>query len=132
MLSAFLICFFDLYNVSVCILVPCSEHFLLCETVDLWFVFFCGLVLTCHWQMAALCDRHSSCCERLANSAAAQPSSASFARSKYSRAHTAVNKCPKHCSCPRCLQKISLARHLRSEPGLLVAEEVEKIILIRV
>ena len=36
--------------------------------------------------MAALCNRHSSCCERLSISAAAVTSSTSFARSRYSRA----------------------------------------------
>ena len=38
------------------------------------------------WQMAALHNRHSSCCARLAISAAAQPSPTSFARSRHSRA----------------------------------------------
>ena len=38
------------------------------------------------WQTAALCNRHSSCCERLSISAAAETSSTSFARSRYSRA----------------------------------------------
>ena len=36
--------------------------------------------------MAALCNRQSSCCERLSTSAAAETSSTSFARSRYSRA----------------------------------------------
>ena len=40
------------------------------------------------WQMATLCTRHSSCCERLAISAAAQTSPISFARSRYSHALT--------------------------------------------
>ena len=55
------------------------------RTLDLWFVFFCGLVnLSCEW--AALCNRHSSCCERLSISAAAETSSTSFARSRYNHA----------------------------------------------
>ena len=37
------------------------------------------------WQMATLCNRQSSCCERLSISAAAEMSSTSFARSRYSR-----------------------------------------------
>ena len=38
------------------------------------------------WQMATLCNRHSSCCERLSISASAETSLTSFARSRYSRA----------------------------------------------
>ena len=38
------------------------------------------------WQMAALCNRQSSCCERLSISAAVETPSTSFARSRYSRA----------------------------------------------
>ena len=38
------------------------------------------------WQMAALCNRQSSCCERVSISAAAETSSTSFPRSRYSRA----------------------------------------------
>ena len=41
---------------------------------------------------------------------------------------SAVIKCPKHCSCPRRLQNILLAGHLRSEPGLPVVEEPEKTV----
>ena len=37
------------------------------------------------WQMATLCNRQSSCCERLSTSAVAETST-SFARSRYSRA----------------------------------------------
>ena len=36
-------------------------------------------------QMAALCNRQSSCCERISISAAAETSSTSFPRSRYSR-----------------------------------------------
>ena len=38
------------------------------------------------WQMAVLCNRQFSCCEHLSISAAAETSSTSFARSRYSRA----------------------------------------------
>ena len=38
------------------------------------------------WQMAALCIRQPSCCERISISAAAETSSTSFPRSRYSRA----------------------------------------------
>ena len=38
------------------------------------------------WQMAAMRNRQSSCCERLSISAAAETSSTSFRRSRYSRA----------------------------------------------
>ena len=38
------------------------------------------------WQMAELCSRRSSCCERLVISTAAETSPTSFARSRYSRA----------------------------------------------
>ena len=38
------------------------------------------------WQMAALRNRQSSCCERISISAAAETSSTSFPRSRYSRA----------------------------------------------
>ena len=38
------------------------------------------------WQMAALCNRQSSCCERLSISATAETTSTSFTRSRYSRA----------------------------------------------
>ena len=52
--------------------------------MDLWFVFF-SWTLNLPWQMAALGNRQSSCCERLSTSAAAEIST-SFARSRYSRA----------------------------------------------
>ena len=42
--------------------------------------------LNLSWQMAALCNRHSSCCERLLISAATETPPTSFARSRYSRA----------------------------------------------
>ena len=38
------------------------------------------------WQMAALRNRQSSCCERISISATAETSSTSFPRSRYSRA----------------------------------------------
>ena len=38
------------------------------------------------WQVAALLNRQSSCCERLSISVAAETSSTSFPRSRYSRA----------------------------------------------
>ena len=53
--------------------------------MDLWFVFFCGLCESA-MAMTALCNRQSSCCERLSISAAAETSSTSFARNRYSRA----------------------------------------------
>ena len=57
------------------------------ETVDLWFVFVCGL---CESAMAngRLCNRQSSCCERLSISTrpTAETTSTSFTRSRYSRA----------------------------------------------
>ena len=61
--------------------------------------------------MAALSNRQSSCCERLSICAAAETSPTSFARSRYIHALLLSLNAPKH-SCPRCLQKTLLSRHL--------------------
>ena len=65
-------------------MVPWCEHYFLKPWIYGSFSFVNSVILL--WQMAALCNRQSSCCERLSISAVAETSSTSFARSRYSRA----------------------------------------------
>ena len=65
-------------------MVPWCEHYFLTPWIYGSFSFVDSVILP--WQMAALCKRQSSCCERLSISAVAETSSTSFARSRHSRA----------------------------------------------
>ena len=82
------------------------------------------------WQMAALRNRQSSCCERISISAAAETSSTSFPRSRYSRTLLLSLNTPNTVLAPDV--RLLLAGHLRSELGLPVVEETEKTIRSRV
>ena len=62
----------------------CCEHYFEKLWISGSFSFMTSVNLP--WQMAALHNRQSSCCKRLSISAAAETSSTSFPRSRYSRA----------------------------------------------
>ena len=79
------------------------------------------------WQMAAVCNHQSSCCERLSISAATEISSSPFARSRYGRALLLSLNAQDTALAPGVCKRL-LARHFRSGPGLPVVEEKEKTI----
>ena len=68
------------------------------------------------WQMAALRNRQSPCCERLSISAAAETSSTSFPRSRYSRALLLSLNAPNTALAPDvCKRLCSLGIYYRSQ-----------------
>ena len=67
---------------SVAILVPWCKHYF--EKPWIYGSFSSVDSVNLSWPMAVLCNRHFSCCERLATSAASEASPTSFARSRYS------------------------------------------------